>query len=189
MSFTIYETGKMYVEIHDDVVSKQFKPVRGSKKRYFKEKKALTQLGSVSSIPNLLVSDDKERKLTISKYNGIKPDVLIKKTLLQIRQTIEQCLELGVARHSLPERDILVDEHNNVAVVDFERVTFRSWRYSPVWLIATKVSRFNLLRLIYRYEPKLLSQIEIIELNRGIKVRQKFEIFKQNKIKFRQFIK
>ena len=48
------------------------------------------------------------------------------KNAQDLSRIVEQMLAAGVARHSMPIRDIVVDESGNLSLVDFERSTLRS---------------------------------------------------------------
>ena len=185
MSFRVYETSKMYVEIHPDRVIKQFKSAKGYKKRYSNEKEALIRLAVIEAIPNITHFDDGVLMLVTTRCEGTEPDILDNQALLKIHTTIEQCLQLGVARHSLPERDLLLCEDGKISIVDFERVTLRRWKYSPLWLLASWVVRFNLYRLLHRHNPDVLSAREQRILRRGAVLRIPYEIWKKRRSHYR----
>ena len=124
MSQTIVSTKKMVVTIGDEFVLKEFKPVPGAKKRYYTEKEALHLIRGVHGVPKLVSYSDKDYHLKISRLNGEGCEKFSDSALMQIRNIIQETIKRGVARHSLPLRDILVDKDDNVSIVDFERINF-----------------------------------------------------------------
>lgn len=89
---------------------------------------------------------------------------------IELRILIDAMLHNGVARHSLPPRDVIVLLDKRSGLVDFERCTLRRWRLSPGWWIASVVTRFHLLRLIGNHAPHLLSQEEKGRARRQLRV-------------------
>ncbi|PMH44460.1 hypothetical protein BCU68_02860 [Vibrio sp. 10N.286.49.B3] len=173
---SIYETEKMRVEIGEDYVKKQFKSFPGSKKRFKCEKEALSRLAGVEGFPQLISANSSI--VVMSRLNGDNQKKLSDSALRDLRLLVEKMLESGVARHSLPERDLLID-NDTVSMVDFERVTLRHFRWSPSWLIAKKVTRFNLLRFISNHNILLLSDKETKELKRFTDLRAKLQKLKK----------
>ena len=157
----VYETKKMRVSIYETVVVKKFKQHRGYKKRYANEKKALQLLEAVDGIPKVIAYSDSDHALTISRLKGTNRERIPDNSLLKLRKMMDKTIELGVARHSLPPRDILVDEDENVGVVDFERVSIRKYALSPIWLIAKQVSKFRVIKLIYQHNLQVLTDEEL----------------------------
>lgn len=154
---SIYETNKMKVEIRDEKVIKIFKDYPSSTKRFLKEKEALKRLSGVSGFPQLISTENK--KIVMTRLGGENKAQLSDQALLNLRKLVMRMLEVGVARHALPERDLLIDG-DRVSMVDFERVTLRSFEWSPLWIAAKKVTIFNLLRFISNHNPDLLSADE-----------------------------
>lgn len=96
----------------------------------------------------------------MTKLNGQNLDILSVSALNNLKKLINNMLDAGVSKHSLPVRYILITEENSVTLVDFERVTLRRYRWSPIWLIAKEVTYFHLLRLIDQHESTLLTDSE-----------------------------
>ncbi|MCG9702696.1 hypothetical protein L1D19_21755 [Vibrio natriegens] len=150
----------MRVEIDNASVRKTFKPSSNQKKRYKNEKLALLRLKGSLGFPQLLLVDNHTSTLTMTRLNGQNLDILSASVLNNLKILINNMLDAGVSKHSLPVRDILVTEEHNVSVVDFERVTLRRYRWSPIWLIAKEVTYFHLLRLIDQHKSTLLTDSE-----------------------------
>lgn len=181
----VYETHKMKVSIYASVVVKEFKQDRGYKKRYANEKKALQLLETVDGIPKLLSYSDADHTLTMSRLKGTSRSQIPDQSLLMLRSIIDKTIALGVARHSLPTRDILVDEDGNVGMVDFERVSIRRHILSFVWLIAKQVSKSNVIRLIHRHNSALLTDKELKIFSRQQTIYRRFCAFRVFKNKIR----
>lgn len=160
----IYDTRKTHLQIFEDKVVKRFKNVSGQLSRYLSEKNALQRMAHLSTTPNLITHDDNKRVFEISKLPGKTVSTLSSIQLKNLAIIVEQMLQSGVARHSLPIRDILVDG-NKVNLVDFERVTLRKYRWAPSWLIAIKVTHYHLYRLANTYHPELLTPSQKKKLN------------------------
>ena len=177
MSQTIVSTKKMVVTIGDEFVLKEFKPVPGAKKRYYTEKEALHLIRGVHGVPKLVSYSDKDYHLKISRLNGEGCEKFSDSALMQIRHIIEETIKRGVARHSLPLRDILVDKDDNVSIVDFERATLKNGSFSLFWFASTLVTKFHLCRLINNQNPELLSVKERNFVRIGIFFREIFNVY------------
>ena len=174
MSELVVSTSKMSVELNDDCVLKTFRPVYGFKKRFETEKQALFLLEGTKGVPQLLSFSDEDYSLKISRLRGNSEIQYSDNALQQLRSVINVTIEKGIARHSLPIRDILVDEKDNIGVVDFERATLKKNCSFIFWYAATLVTRFHLIRFIYDQNPKLLSFTESILVRIGLFFRQIF---------------
>jgi hypothetical protein len=173
MNTPIYETEKMIITKEGNNVMKTFKEVRGFKKRYRAEKAALTRLNGITGVPILIDFNDDCYSLRMSCLPGKTPVFLQPHELAGIKEIISASLIRGVARHSLPIRDILSTGNGQVAIVDFERISLKK-NYDPfTWFIAKRVTLFHLNRLIFEYQPHLLSPNEKFAVSFGFKI-QKF---------------
>ena len=152
----IYETNKMLLEISDDVVTKFFKPSSGYKNRYRQEKEALLRMEHVDNVPRLIKAKDLNTTLFMSRLPGRSVTELSEINLSDLTKIVTQMLAAGVARHSMPIRDILVDEQGLLSLVDFERSTLRYQTWRPDWIIAKKVTQYHLSRLISEHQPQLI---------------------------------
>ncbi|TEA74230.1 hypothetical protein ERE07_18260 [Allopusillimonas ginsengisoli] len=135
--------------------------------RFSREIKALRRLSGIDGVPALLAYSPAERWLAIDLIPGTPlpenpaaPD----KLFTNLRVVVENMLRCGVARHSLPARDVIVRPDGTAGVVDFERCTLQHWRFSPIWWVARKVTQFHLLRLIDNHAPHLLTPKEQLRL-------------------------
>ena len=174
MKSSVYETPKIHVTIRPEYVLKVFKKCPGYKSRYKKEKQALMRLSDIQGIPQLISYSDEHVSLKISRLPGCSPKRMSDKSLLQLKSLVNHMLKQGIARHSLPIRDILIDEHDNVGLVDFERTTIKSRLTLPIWHLAHRIARFHLYRLIHSHNSRLLSIEEKCELEQGLKFRARF---------------
>jgi hypothetical protein len=105
---------------------------------------------------------------------GNMPVFLKAGELTAIREIIYSTLQRGVARHSLPIRDILSSGKGEVGIVDFERVSLKK-PYDPItWFVAKRVTLFHLNRLIFEHQPHLLSPNERFAVSSGFKIRKFF---------------
>ena len=180
-----YNTEKMLIEIGDETVTKLFKPCRGYQRRYKREKEALLRLLHIIDIPRLIKFDDHNTKLFMTRLPGVKPVDLSEQNLRDLTKIVERMLAAGVARHAMPIRDILVDQNGRLSLVDFERSTIVNQLWRPDFLIAKKVSRYHLYRLIAQYQPQLLTKRQKQQLERVNKLRSYFGVFKR----FRNYIR
>ena len=168
----VYNTSKMLLTIDDSKVVKCFKvESNSSERRYLREKKALEMLVHVPNTPRLIHYEDSQNKIEMTRLPGQSVDALSVSHLWQLTTIVNNMLRHGIARHSLPIRDIVVDVSNQVGLVDFERVTFRHWRLSPIWLIAKQVSRYHLYRLISQYQPQILTPYQTWLVNFGARLK------------------
>ena len=167
----------MLVTVCDDFVMKEFKPVPGFKKRFSTEKEALRLLRGVNGIPTLILHSDKDHYLKISRLNGENCEQFSDNALIQLRNIVGETIKRGVARHSLPIRDILVDKDDIVSIVDFERATLKNRSFFPFWLAATLVTKFHMIRFIYNQNPKLLSASERVSVWIGLFFREIFNVY------------
>lgn len=170
----IYQTKKMRVEIGEFSVVKIFKIKPGSNKRYKCEKEALQRFKGTNGLPELLNYSDQQTRLVMKRLPGKNVEKYSDEHLLRIRELINEALRLGVARHSLPDRDILVNG-NDVGIVDFERISLRSFAWLPIWKMAKYVTQFHVSRLISRHNPNLLSATEQRVLKVGLLIYKPFK--------------
>jgi hypothetical protein len=167
----------MSVELYDDFVLKRFKPVYGFKKRYYTEKQALGLLKEINGVPKILSYSDQEYFLKISRLKGEPCMQYSKNALQKLRSIMNETINNGVARHSLPLRDIILDEEDNVGVVDFERATLKKNCFFVFWYIATLVTKFHVIRFIYNQNANLLSLTESILVKTGLFFRKIFNVY------------
>ncbi|GAA5237035.1 hypothetical protein GCM10025795_53000 [Verticiella sediminum] len=165
------------MEITPDRVVKVFSQGAHKSSRFHHELEALRRLRGVDGIPVLLSYAPTGRRITTARLPGTSLDVaqaVPDAVFLRLRVLVEDMLYCGVARHSLPARDIIVRPDGTVSVVDFERCTLRRWRFGPIWRISCRVARFNLLRLIEAHAPHLLTPQEQTTLRRQHRWRAAF---------------
>ncbi len=182
----IYETNKMLVEISEDTVKKTFKVHPKHVKRYTTEKKALQRLVGENGFPQLLATDDADKTIVMSKLLGENQEQLSDLAIENLRSLVHNMLQAGVARHALPERDLLVTKGQEVNMIDFERITLRRFSWSPIWIVAKNTTTFNLLRLINQHNPSLLSKKELATLAMHTKTRSGLQILKKVRNAFRK---
>lgn len=168
----VYDTKKMLLKLEDHRVTKHFKArSSGTPRRYQIEKEALKRLSNVDGTPTLLDTHDDEHTIEMSRLPGRSATYLSEKNIKDLKLIVDGMLAAGVARHSLPIRDIVVDEDEHVGLVDFERATLRKHRWRPDWLIAKAVVRYNFCRLMYTYQPQLLTPPQMLQIYIGTKLR------------------
>jgi hypothetical protein len=97
------------------------------------------------------------------------------RSMAGLRRLVEQMLERGIARHSLPPRDVIVASDGSVGLVDFERSTRRMFPGDPVWQIAKMVTRFHLMRLVDQHAPQLLTSSEKSRLRWQLALRDRLQ--------------
>ncbi|WPC76366.1 RIO2 family protein [Vibrio porteresiae] len=153
----VYETNKMLLRIGDSEVVKMFKPKKSSPRRYGREKESLQRMHDIEGVPTLIATNDEQHTIRMSRLPGQTAKTLSVENAVMLSKIVYQMLAAGVARHSLPIRDIVVDSKGNLGLVDFERVTLCRHAWSPIWRIARKVSIYHLYRLINEHQPQLLS--------------------------------
>ncbi len=168
----VYETNKMLLRIGDSEVVKIFKPKKSSPRRYGREKESLQRMLDIEGVPTLIDTNDDQHTIRMSRLPGKTASSLSADNVVILSKIVYQMLAAGVARHSLPIRDIVVDNHGNLGLVDFERVTLCRHAWSPVWRIARKVSIYHLYRLINDYQPQLLSPKAKMMVKIGGMIRQ-----------------
>ncbi|WP_066960979.1 hypothetical protein [Microbulbifer sp. Q7] len=173
----IYETRKVLLKIGTESVAKYYKQRPGVKRRYRVEKLALQRMRGIAGIPRLIRSVDTSRLLEMSRLPGTSATALSEGNLRDLAALVEKMLAAGVARHSLPLRDILVDTHGNVGLVDFERSTLRPRLWRPDWSIAKAVTRYHLYRLFAEQQPQLLNPQQWRLVNIGRKLRSPVSLF------------
>lgn len=177
----VYETYKMKVEIGEDIVSKTFKKWSNNNKRYQREKTSLQRLSDLSHFPQLIAFDNKKQNLKMTRLPGNQPERLSEIQIKLLRKIVKNMLKAGVARHAIPIRDLVSSNDQELGMVDFERVTLRQFRLSPIWLIAVKVSNYHLFRLVQKHQPHLLSESEkhfVLKINKIRDVLQKIKPIK-----------
>lgn len=171
---SVVETNKNCVVVYEDHVVKVRKGNRRSLRHGRREEAALRRLAGLPGVPAILDISADGRTLVMSRVPGRtlveRPDVP-EASFIALRSLVEQMLERGVARHSLPRRDILVQDDGTVGLVDFERSTCRHFAADPVWLLARTVTRFNLLRILGQFAPRLLTPDEQRSLRRLTAIR------------------
>ncbi|MCK7596495.1 hypothetical protein M0G74_04320 [Microbulbifer sp. CAU 1566] len=172
-----YETRKVLLKVGTDSVTKYFKERRGMQRRYLTEKAALSRLKGIAGVPELIRSADASHLLEMSRLPGSSVTALNERNLQGLATIVEKMLSAGVARHSLPIRDVLVDAEGNVGLVDFERATLRSRIWRPDWAIAKAVTRYHLYRLISEHQPQLLKPEQWRLVNIGQKLRRAVSFF------------
>jgi len=177
--FSVHTTKNM-VDIREDHVQKTFKNVRTGRVRFRREVEALRRLAGVNGIPLVLDRTDAGLTLLITRLPGIDlvscpspPDTCF----VELRSIVAEMLRRGVARHSIPPRDVIVGPDGSAGLVDFERITLRGWRFSPVWGFACVITRFHLLRLIGDRAPHLLTPRERLRLRLQRGFRNLFRVF------------
>ncbi|QKX16270.1 hypothetical protein [Microbulbifer sp. YPW1] len=166
-----YETRKILLKVGTKSVTKYFKQRPGVQRRYRVEKSALQRLRGVVGFPQLIRTADTSLLLEMSRLPGASVKSLSERNLRDLAAIVEKMLAAGVARHSLPLRDILVDPEGNVGLVDFERATLRSRIWRPDWSIAKAVTRYHLYRLFAEQQPQLLNPEQWRLVNIGGKLR------------------
>jgi predicted Ser/Thr protein kinase len=170
-------TNKNGVDIRGSEVEKKFLRVRKGTRRFRLEVEALRRMAGVEGIPALLVCSEAEQRIVISRIPGedlTKATVVPDSCFVSLRRVVEDMLAHGVARHSIPPRDVIVRPDGAAGLVDFERITLRSWRWSPAWKIACRITRFHMMRLIVKHAPHLLSAQEQRQFDRQWKIHSAF---------------
>jgi predicted Ser/Thr protein kinase len=157
------DTGKNRVLVYHDSVHKTFKVARNARRNARRELKALRLLAGLDGVPLVLAANLDQLTVVMSRIPG-KPLTecgnVAEHTMRTLRKLVEQMLQRGVARHSLPPRDVIVANDGSAGLVDFERSTRRLFPFDPSWAIAKAVTRFHLLRLVNQHAPQLLTLSE-----------------------------
>lgn len=168
---------KNHVEVAGDRVIKQFRTGHNRFRRYWRECVALQRLRDLYGVPRLLACRADVPELELERIAGRPfadanpvPDAFYR----QLRALVDETLRRGVARHSLPPRDILVQPDGTPALVDFERVTLRRWPHGVLWWAASAVTRFHVLRFVGAHAPHLLSPTEHRRLAAQYRIRGAF---------------
>lgn len=170
----IATTGKTVVRIEADRVCKRYFEYAKSLRHWRRERDALALLAGIDGVPELLEAREDERVLIMSRIPGVQlsRDLPVPDTAWQgLRQLVADILARGVARHSLPVRDLVLRPDGSLGMVDFERVVLQGSRSKPIWLVACMVTRFNLTRLIAECAPHLLTERERRHLGWGLALR------------------
>jgi len=175
----IYNTEKMLLRIGEHLVTKHFKESSNYLKRFDQERRSLLRLQQLEHVPDLMRVLDWDTTLHLSRLPGISATSLTTENLIDLEKIVEQMLTAGVARHSMPIRDVLVDDRGEVSLVDFERSTLRSFRWSPIWLIATKVTRYHFLKLVEQHQPQMLTADQCEQLRKAAVIRRYFLVFRR----------
>lgn len=174
-----YETNKMRVELGADRVVKVFKKRSGHRARYKREKQALQIMTGVKAVPGIVGHNDAIPQLETTRLPGRNVQHLTVEMLQQLRTIVDEMLDRGIARHSLPIRDLVVDDQGTVGLVDFERVTFRRFEWGLIWMIAKGITRFHLLWLYDSHQPDALSAKQRRIFAAGMKIRNSFTVFRK----------
>ena len=177
----------MRVEIRPDTVTKMFKAIGGGARRYRLEKLALQRLEGLRSFPKIIKTDDSNLVLVMSRLPGKQPDSLDEHQTGQLRSLLISMLDRGVARHAIPLRDLLLSDTGRLSMVDFERVTLRTFAQSPVWKVASLVCKYHVLRHIRCHQPHTLSQKEHWIVNHIDSIRHRFAILKPFRQRLKRF--
>ncbi len=117
-------------------------------------------MSNLNHVPKLINLDNERFSLRMNRLAGKTPSTLSLNNVKQLRDIVQGMIESGVARHAIPIRDLLVSENDQLGMVDFERVSLRTWKFSPFWLIACIVTKYHMYRLIGTYQPQCLSKQE-----------------------------
>lgn len=173
----ILETDKIRVELLADRVVKTFKPLPSAERRFRRELRALQRLSGAEGFPRLLAYSAENRSITESRLPGTaltNCSEIPMSAYVSLREAVGTMLARGVARHSLPPRDILLMPNGKVGIVDFERTTFCRSRLCPIWRIASAITHFHLLRILGEKSPRLLTTSEQRRLRASFFIRSVF---------------
>ena len=113
----VFETAKNRVIIYPNRVVKTFKPTRRSARHARREASSLRRLQGLPGVPTLLEVSTDEHTLVMTRVPGVPladGGTMTEQNLLGLRALVEQMLRRGVARHSLPKRDILLSEDGSI---------------------------------------------------------------------------
>jgi hypothetical protein len=158
-----FDTLKNRVLVYEDRVCKTYKAARDSALHARREMKALRRLAGLDGVPVVLGFEPNRMTLVMSRIPGKRLsecESVAEHSVKSLRRLVEQMLERGVARHSLPPRDVLVAPDGSAGLVDFERSTRRLFPGDPVWIVAKAISRYHLIRRINEHAPHLLTPSE-----------------------------
>src|SRR5690625_5835719 len=81
---------------------------------------------------------------------------------------------LGVDLNTTRPREVSIVHDGTPCMEDYERITQRYMRYSPVWALSCMISRFHLLRLIGKHRPDLLTPAQKRKLGWQLKGQRLF---------------
>lgn len=168
---------KNNVKIQGDQVVKTFVVGNRRQRRFRREQRALERLKGIDGIPELYAYDSNSLTMTMERIPGrsfeqagdMEDDFFIR-----LGELVEAMLKRGVARHSMPPRDVIVRADGTPGLVDYERITLRHMRYSPVWGLSCMISRFHLLRFIGNHRPDLLTPAQKRKLKWQLKGQRLF---------------
>lgn len=170
----VVESPKNRVLIYEDRVEKHFDKGRGIARKARLEVAALRRLAGIEGVPALLEVSPDGRSVTMSRLVG-KPlaecEDVTEQTIVSLQVLVEEILRRGIARHSLPSRDVIVRPDGSAGLVDFERSTHRLFPGDPVWLIARGIMRYHLRRLTYERAPQLLTPAEVRRVRVQVRLR------------------
>ena len=168
----VYETNKVLLKIGHDRVVKLFKPQSKTRRRRFAtEKEALSRLRGTPGVPELLRSDDSAFTLEMSRLPGEAAKQLSEGNLADLARIVEHALRAGVARHAMPIRDIVIDQHGRLGLVDFERASLHPGYWRPDWPIAKLVARYHLYRLMSEHQPQMLEAAQARLVAIGVRLK------------------
>ena len=188
----VLDRRKNRIVLHADRVQKTFKPGRQAERNHRRELAALALLHGVEGVPEVLDVDAEKRTVVLSRVPG-RPmtdlEAVQDSSLVDLRRLVEAILERGVARHSLPARDVLVAPDGSVGLVDFERTTCRRFPCDPIFSIAKVVMRFHAARLVHGRAPHLLTGAERRRLGLLLGLRAALQIPRHLKRRIRQMIR
>lgn len=125
-----------------------------------REIEALRLLAGIRGIPLILALGLDRKSVVMSRVPGTPMSEckhVSELTMKSLRSLVEQMLQRGVARHSLPPRDVIVAADGSAGLVDFERSTRRLFAWDPLWFVAKAVTRFHMLRLLQAHAPQLMT--------------------------------
>jgi hypothetical protein len=167
------QTERSVVRIEGDRVHK----MRGPRYRAMarRELAALKRLQGLEGFPVLVeCSGDGLHMTTLRMPGTVLHDCaqIPDQAFVHLRALVEAMLERGVARHSLPSRDVLVGEDGRCSLLDFERTRLRRFRFGPLWLFERALTRYHLVRLIAEHAPHLLTPREAARFRRRFALRR-----------------
>lgn len=157
---------KNEVRIEDDFVVKTFTG-RNGRKRFLGEKESLQRLRGIDGVPGVLAFDDENLSLTMERIAGTDLDACTgvpDSCFEHLHVLVEQMLDRGVARHTLRARDILCRPDGRAGLIDYEKISLRRFRFSPIWKLACAVTRLNYSRLLQERAPHLLTPAQARQL-------------------------
>ncbi len=159
----VHETPKNRVLIYEDRVCKTLGSARHAAVHARREIEALRRLAGIQGVPVILALGLDRKTVVMSRVPGTpmtECGKVSERTMESLRSLVEQMLQRGIARHSLPPRDVIVAPDGSAGLVDFERSTRRLFPGDPAWIIAKGVTRFHLMRMLQEHAPQLLTPSE-----------------------------